>query len=126
MTIGFVNMCLRTGCWRTRRWLDGRNFFGVTGMKHDHLRFCRGRHEKAEHALALSLTHFIDDRIDVLQHLEGIVPNRFPIRSAASTVSDWSDADSCSRLAGASARHQGNVMNRGDACLVSHTPLALR
>jgi hypothetical protein len=62
---------------RTRRWLDERNFFAVTGMKREHLRFCRERREKAQHALALSLTHFIDDRIDVLQHLEGMVPNRF-------------------------------------------------
>lgn len=62
---------------RTRRWLDERRFFDATGVPRDHLRFCRERREKAEHALALGLTHFIDDRFDVLRHLEGIVPHRF-------------------------------------------------
>jgi hypothetical protein len=62
---------------RTRRWLDERRFFAATGVPREHLRFCRERREKAEHALALGLTHFIDDRLDVLRHLEGIVPHRF-------------------------------------------------
>jgi hypothetical protein len=62
---------------RTRRWLDERSFFDVTSVARDHLRFCRERREKADHALALELTHFIDDRFDVLEHLEGIVPHRF-------------------------------------------------
>jgi hypothetical protein len=62
---------------RTRSWLDKRGFFDVTRLPRDHLRFCRERREKADHAMALGLTHFIDDRFDVLRHLEGIVPHRF-------------------------------------------------
>jgi hypothetical protein len=62
---------------RTRRWLDEWQFFDVTGVPREHVRFCRERREKADVALALELTHFIDDRLDVLRHLEGIVPNRF-------------------------------------------------
>lgn len=83
---------------RTRRWLDERRFFDVTGVSREHLRFCRERREKAEHALTLGLTHFIDDRFDVLHHLEGLVPNRFlfgpqrrPYTSAPTLthVRDW-------------------------------------
>ncbi len=62
---------------RTRRWLEDRQFFDLTGVMREHLRFCRERREKADLALTLELTHFIDDRFDVLRYLEGIVPNRF-------------------------------------------------
>jgi hypothetical protein len=62
---------------RTQRWLAQHRFFDATGVPRDHLRFCRERRQKADHALTLDLTHFIDDRLDVLLHLDGIVPNRF-------------------------------------------------
>jgi hypothetical protein len=59
---------------RTRLWLDARRFFEQTGLARDHVRFCRERRDKARHAEELGLTHFVDDRRDVLAHLEGIVP----------------------------------------------------
>jgi hypothetical protein len=30
--------------------------------------------------------HFVDDRLDVLGHLEGVVPDRFPVRAAEEAV----------------------------------------
>ncbi|MBK6692871.1 MAG: hypothetical protein IPG50_11820 [Myxococcales bacterium] len=33
------------------------------------------RRDKATHAKHLKLTHFIDDRLGVLEHLRGVVPN---------------------------------------------------
>ena len=83
---------------RTRDWLDAHDFFAATGMPRDRLRFCRQRREKADHALELELTHFIDDRFDVLQYLEGLVPYRFlfgpqrrtyPPQSTLFCVRDW-------------------------------------
>lgn len=71
---------------RTRRWLDAHAFFRATGVPSTHLRFCRERPQKAEHARELLLTHFIDDRFDVLLALRGIVgrlvlfgPQRRPV-----------------------------------------------
>jgi hypothetical protein len=58
----------------TRRWLDHHRFFDRTGIARGHLRFCRRRDEKRAHADDLGLTHFIDDRVDVLSHLRGAVP----------------------------------------------------
>jgi hypothetical protein len=58
---------------RTRRWLDVHAFFCMTGVPRTNLRFCRERPQKAEHARELVLTHFIDDRFDVLLALRGIV-----------------------------------------------------
>jgi hypothetical protein len=86
---------------RSRRWLDHHDFFGRTGIDPDHLRFCRQRPDKAVHAAELGLTHFVDDRPDVLRHLAGIVPHRFlfgPQRRRPATglvipVTDWADAE---------------------------------
>lgn len=62
---------------KTRAWLRHHAFFERTGMEPGHLRFCRERPQKADHCRKLGITHFIDDRPDVLGHLKGIVPHRF-------------------------------------------------
>jgi hypothetical protein len=61
------------------------------------LRFCRERPEKAEHARALGLTRFIDDRADVLQALRGVVDRRYlfgpqprpQVEPGVIPVADW-------------------------------------
>jgi hypothetical protein len=62
---------------RTRQWLAYHRFFGRTNIDPERLRFCRQRPEKAIHCRELEITHFIDDRIDVLESLEGIVAHRY-------------------------------------------------
>ena len=62
---------------KSRRWLQHHRFFERTGIPAANLRFCLERPQKAIHCRELGITHFIDDRADVLEHLEGIVPNRF-------------------------------------------------
>jgi hypothetical protein len=62
---------------RTERWLLHHRFFDATGIASDHLRFCRRREEKAFHCRELAITHFVDDRQDVLRHLVGLVPHLF-------------------------------------------------
>lgn len=62
---------------KTRRWLVHHRFFEHTGLPSDHVRFCRERPEKRLHAVQLGLTHFVDDRLDVLDHLRGLVPYLF-------------------------------------------------
>ena len=62
---------------KTRLWLAHHRFFERTGMAAENLRFCLERPQKADHCRQLRLDHFIDDRLDVLHHLEGIVPKRY-------------------------------------------------
>lgn len=62
---------------KTRHWLRHHRFFERTGIAPGHLRFCLERAQKAQHCLELAITHFIDDRPDVLEHLEGVVRNRY-------------------------------------------------
>ena len=54
---------------RSRRWLAHNRFFQLTGVEPRALRFCRERHQKADHCRKIKATHFIDDRLDVLRHL---------------------------------------------------------
>lgn len=75
----------------TRRWLARQGFHELTGVPPAHVRFCRRRPEKRQHCEAIRATHFIDDRLDVLQHLRGVVPNLywFGHRPAGVTPPDW-------------------------------------
>jgi len=80
----------------SRRWLAHHGFFARVGMAPDAVRFCRRRPEKRDHALALGLTHFIDDRVDVLGALHGAVPNLYlfgvqagPCPAFATATRDW-------------------------------------
>lgn len=81
---------------KTRAWLDHHDFWARTGMDRRHLRFCLRRPEKALHARELRLTAMIDDRVDVLTHLAGIVEHRLlfgeqdrPAPAWATSVRDW-------------------------------------
>jgi hypothetical protein len=62
---------------RTEQWLDHHEFWARTGIPRDHARFCRRRPDKAVHCAELSITHFVDDRADVLGHLRGVVPHLY-------------------------------------------------
>jgi hypothetical protein len=62
---------------KTRRWLDHWRFWATTGIAPDHIRFCLERPDKALHCHELGVTHFIDDRLDVLVHLRGFVPRLY-------------------------------------------------
>ncbi len=62
---------------KSRLWLNHHKFWSHTGVLQQNLIFCRKRHEKAKHAKQQQLTHFIDDRLDVLRHLRDIVPELY-------------------------------------------------
>jgi hypothetical protein len=71
--VWLVSKCGRRIEALTRRWLVHQRFHEATGIPPDHLRFCRERPQKRDHAVELGLTHFVDDRLDVLAHLRGAV-----------------------------------------------------
>jgi len=75
----------------TLRWLERHAFHRVTGVPEGQVRFCLKRPEKREHCLAIGATHFVDDRLDVLTHLVGVVPNLywFGFQSRAVEVPRW-------------------------------------
>ncbi|WP_344533547.1 hypothetical protein [Streptomyces albiaxialis] len=54
---------------RTREWLGHHAFFARTGIPEGHLHFVRERADKAPVCARLGVTHFVDDRLDVLARL---------------------------------------------------------
>jgi hypothetical protein len=62
---------------KTRRWFSHHHFFERTGIPEANVRFCLKRPEKATHCAELGITHFIDDRTDVLEPMIGIVPGLY-------------------------------------------------
>jgi hypothetical protein len=62
---------------RTEAWFRHHRFFERTGIDPSNVRFCRERPQKAPICAELGITHFIDDRADVLEPMRGIVANRF-------------------------------------------------
>ncbi len=83
---------------RTRQWLRHHDFWGRSGVPQTNLRFCLERRDKAIHCRQNRLTHFIDDRTDVLGHLEGVVEHRYlfgpqrpgtVVPAAVVPVHDW-------------------------------------
>lgn len=55
---------------RTRDWLQLSGFHDTTQIPADRLHFVRDHHEKAPVARRLGVTHFVDDRIAVLTHMD--------------------------------------------------------
>ncbi|MEV0808060.1 hypothetical protein [Micromonospora sp. NPDC050200] len=74
-----VSKCSEPTERRTREWLTDHDFHARTGIGPERLRFCRTRPEKGPIAARLGLTHFVDDRLEVLGHLD-TVPHRYLLR----------------------------------------------
>lgn len=64
---------------KTREWLAHNGFHEATGIGPEAIRFCRKREQKAPICVEFGITHFVDDRLEVLSCLTS-VPNRFLFR----------------------------------------------
>lgn len=91
---------------KTKHWLRHWHFYRETGLPQNHLRFCLERSQKAGHCKQLCITHFIDDRLDVLEHLKEVVPNLYlfgeqpkldQVPDWATPVADWRQTTSIVR-----------------------------
>ena len=83
---------------RSRRWLDRHRFFQQTGIRYGQVRFCRERKDKAPICKQLGVTLFVDDRLDVLAAMAGVVPHRFQFGASAAPpgivpVASWPAAE---------------------------------
>ena len=86
---------------KTKLWLRHWDFYAETGLPPEHVRFCLQRSQKAGHCRQLKITHFIDDRLDVLEHLRGAVAELYLFGEQPSldetpdwvtAVADWREA----------------------------------
>lgn len=76
---------------KTRGWLKHRSFYEATGFDRANLRFCRERSDKAKICRQLRISHFVDDRLDVLEPMVGIVPNLFLFgeQTSGANLPEW-------------------------------------
>jgi hypothetical protein len=61
----------------TERWLLHQDFYDKTGMTSTNLRFVRRRVDKVVQCQELGITHFVDDRAEVIEALTGVVPHLY-------------------------------------------------
>lgn len=73
----------------TLKWLRHNDFYNRTGLRPDRVCFCRKREEKQIYARRHGLTHFIDDRVDVLEHLRNVVPHLVLFGVQTSPIPPW-------------------------------------
>jgi hypothetical protein len=97
--VWLVSKCGPRIAERSLRWLDHHRFWEATGVAREQVRFCRQRKEKAGICLDLGIGWFVDDRLDVLVPMEGVVPHRFLFGASYATdpsvypVPTWAAAE---------------------------------
>lgn len=57
---------------KTLDWFKYHNFYDITGISPDNVYFCHERWEKHPICEKLGITHFIDDKLEVLSYLESV------------------------------------------------------
>ncbi|MEU4528958.1 hypothetical protein AB0F49_12080 [Micromonospora ureilytica] len=83
--VHLVSKCGEATERRTREWLVHHDFPARTGIAVERVHFCRTRPDKAPIARRLGLTHFVDDKLEVLGYLDS-VPYRFLFRPRRAQV----------------------------------------
>lgn len=119
--VWIVSKCGESVQRKTLGWLSRWRFYETTGLPKGNVHFCRERHEKAPICERLGITHFVDDRLDVLEPMVGIVPNLFLFGEQrdrvacpewALAVPDWAATVECvlRSVSQARERQSGNTM----------------
>jgi hypothetical protein len=71
-SVHLVSKCGPRTQAKTKLWLAHHRFEEITGVPGGHAHFCRERADKAPICERLGITHFIDDRLEVLGYLTSV------------------------------------------------------
>lgn len=85
--IWIVSKCGKEIERKTREWLKHHKFDAI--VPEARWRFCRDRADKAPIAKELGLTHFVDDKLEVLHHMHKIVEHRLLFRPIFGQIGGW-------------------------------------
>ncbi|HLF07272.1 MAG TPA: hypothetical protein VI893_08895 [Thermoplasmata archaeon] len=84
---------------RTRAWMDHHDFFDRTGILPENLHFCLTREGKAPICRRLRVSHFVDDRLEILGFLaDAGVPNLYLFNAMEAEVASHSERLSLVRV----------------------------
>ncbi len=89
--VWIVSKCGQSVQNKTKAWLKHWDFYAATGLVKTNLRFCLERRQKAGICKQLRITHFIDDRLDVLQPMKGVVDNLYLFGEQTCEIPVWAD-----------------------------------
>jgi len=73
---------------KTRDWLYNRGFTKLTGIPESHFNFCVTRDGKAPICQSLGITHFVDDRLEILSYMP-FLEGRYLYRPNAKEVAKF-------------------------------------
>jgi hypothetical protein len=73
----------------TKDWLEQHNFHERTGIPIDHLYQCSEKEGKAPIVKKLGITHFVDDRAEVMSFFADFVPNLYHFQSLCEDRTVW-------------------------------------
>lgn len=86
--IFLISKCTPWAQEKILAWLKDNDFYGKTGVEQGNVYFCRERHEKEKICRELGVTHFVDDRLEVLSHMVEKIPNLYLFQPCQSEVSE--------------------------------------
>lgn len=75
--IFLVSKCGERTQRRTLEWLEHNNFYDLTGIDRNHVLFCRKRNEKMPICEKFGIDYFVDDRLEILKSMDGVVKNLY-------------------------------------------------
>ncbi|MES2314630.1 MAG: hypothetical protein V4524_01685 [Patescibacteria group bacterium] len=70
-----ISKCTEWAQIQILAWLATHDFYNKTGIKPEHVNFVRKRNEKDAVCIKLGVTHFVDDRLEVLGYMVESTPN---------------------------------------------------
>ena len=73
--VHLISKCTEWAQVQILLWLTSHDFYAQTGIKPEHVHFVRKRNEKDAACRELGITHFIDDRLEVLSYMVESTPN---------------------------------------------------
>lgn len=86
-----ISKCTEWAQQKILSWLIDNHFYEQTGINPGNVFFVRERHEKDAVCRKLHITHFIDDRLEVLSHMITSTPHLFLFQPDHKEVEEFKD-----------------------------------
>ncbi|MDP4012079.1 MAG: hypothetical protein Q8R00_00525 [Candidatus Nanoarchaeia archaeon] len=84
-----VSKCGENNQRKSLEWMTHTGFYEITGIPKERLHFCRERSGKGPICAKIGITHFIDDRLEVLKYMIDYVDNLYLFKPQESEIKGW-------------------------------------
>lgn len=86
-----ISKCTQWAEEKILTWLKDNNFYSKTGINANNIYFVRELHEKDAVCRKLGVTHFIDDKLEVLSHMIKSTPYLFLFQPYQDEVNEFEE-----------------------------------